>query len=304
MPTHGSQSMRLDAVKPEGNGYQTPYTFEVVRTGDPHSTAKLGYYVTGAGQSPADAADFGGGFPRGELKFSPHEMREVLVVNVGGDREPESDESFTVAIFPKWHGSNSIVKSSARGTIVNDDFVADLSITKNDCLAAAVPGTELTYTVVVANDGPCDVWGANVRDLFPSQLLNVSYSSTVTRGHASGHSSDSSGEARKIYDSVYMSVGSEITYTVTGTIDPAATGWIENTATVQLPWGLRDGDPDNNTSTDRTELQPRYDLQIAVSDTLDTAVPGQTTSIYTIVVTNSGPSLRGMPASTISIPIH
>ena len=39
----------LDAVKPEGNGYQTPYTFEVVRTGDPHSTAVLGYRVTGAG---------------------------------------------------------------------------------------------------------------------------------------------------------------------------------------------------------------------------------------------------------------
>ena len=90
-----------------------------------------------------------------------------------------------------------------------------------------------------------------------------------------------------------MAVGSQITYTVTGTIDPTATGWIENTATVQLPGGLRDGDPDNNISTDRTELQPRYDLQITVSDTLDTAVPGQTTSVYTIVVTNSGPSFAG-----------
>ena len=280
----------LDAVKPEGNGYQTPYTFEVVRTGDPHSTARLEYYVTGAGQSPADAADFGGGFPQGELKLSPHEMRKLLVVNVGGDLEPELDESFVVEIFPKWHGHDRIVTSTARGTILNDDFAADLSITKNDCLASAVPGTELTYTVVVSNDGPCDVWGATVRDLFPSQLVNVSYSSTITRGHASGNSSDASGDARKIHDSVYMSVGSEITYTITGTIDPAATGWIQNTATVQLPWGLRDSDLDNNTSTDRTELQPRYDLQIKVSDRLETAVPGQTASVYTIVVANSGPS--------------
>ena len=44
---------------------------------------------------------------------------------------------------------------------------ADLSITKTDGAANAVPGTPITYTIVATNNGPSDAPGANVVDTPP-----------------------------------------------------------------------------------------------------------------------------------------
>src|SRR5262249_19532138 len=45
---------------------------------------------------------------------------------------------------------------------------ADLSVTKTDGVASAVPGTATTYTIVVSNNGPSAVTGASVSDLLPA----------------------------------------------------------------------------------------------------------------------------------------
>ncbi|MCP4660378.1 MAG: DUF11 domain-containing protein, partial [bacterium] len=47
---------------------------------------------------------------------------------------------------------------------------ADLAVTKDDGRTAAVVGEELTYDIVVANNGPIDVFGAEVGDPFPPEL--------------------------------------------------------------------------------------------------------------------------------------
>ncbi|HZP14217.1 MAG TPA: hypothetical protein VFA96_00225, partial [Nocardioides sp.] len=48
--------------------------------------------------------------------------------------------------------------------------------------------------------------------------------------------------------------GETITYTATGTIDPAATGTLSNTATVTAPAGWTDSPTDNNSATDTDSL--------------------------------------------------
>ena len=221
-----------------------------------------------------------------------HDTRKLVSVNVLGDLISEQDEGFKVWIAPKHSDSHHLVITSptAHGVILNDDFNADLSISKNDRAEWAVPGTALTYTVVVSNSGPTDVSNATVTDVFPTALNHVRYTSQVTQGSASGNTSDTSGTAERIKDRVFLSAGSQITYTITGTIDPAARGELRNTATVEAPAWICDTNPANNESTDVTRLRPEVDLQITKTDNRSGAVPGLTQLTYTIVVTNAGPS--------------
>jgi uncharacterized repeat protein (TIGR01451 family) len=162
---------------------------------------------------------------------------------------------------------------------------ADLSITKTDGVATEVPGTTATYTIVVTNNGPSNVTGASVGDTFPATLTGVTFTS-VASGGATGNTASGSGN---INDTVNMPAGSSITYSATGTIDPAATGSLVNTATVAAPGGVTDPTPGNNSATDTDTLTPQSDLAITKTDGVTSKVPGTTTT-YTIVVSNNGPS--------------
>lgn len=133
-----------------------------------------------------------------------------------------------------------------------DDIVlmADLSITKDDGVTSVMQGDALTYMIVVSNAGPLDVTGASVADTFPSNLTNVSFTSTADGG-ATGNTANGTGD---ISDNVDMPVGSTITYTVMATVAGDATGTIDNTATVDAPAGVTDPDLDNNTATDSDDI--------------------------------------------------
>src|SRR5206468_589877 len=85
---------------------------------------------------------------------------------------------------------------------------------------------------------------------------------------------------------VDLPAGASATFSVTATIDPAATGQLVNTASVSVPAG--DSTPDNNTAHDTDTLMPQVDVGVTKDDGTTTAVPGQGTT-YTIVVTNTGP---------------
>ncbi len=86
-----------------------------------------------------------------------------------------------------------------------------------------------------------------------------------------------------------MSVGSSVTYTVTGTVNPAATGTITNTASVAVPAGVEDTNPANNNAVDVDTLQPEVELSVTKTDNRATVRPGEQVT-YSIVVTNQGPS--------------
>ncbi len=164
---------------------------------------------------------------------------------------------------------------------------ADLSITKTDNKTTVVPGTSDTYTIVVTNTGPSAVTGATVADTFPATFTGVTYTAVATGG-ATGFTASGSGNINDT--AVNMPVGSTVTYTVTGTVSAAATGSLVNTATVTTPQGVTDPTPANNTATDTDTLTPQADLSITKTDNKTLVVPG-TTDSYTIVVTNSGPSV-------------
>jgi uncharacterized repeat protein (TIGR01451 family) len=148
-----------------------------------------------------------------------------------------------------------------------------------------VPGTSTSYTIVVTNNGPSSVTGASVGDSMPAAITSATYTA-VASGGATGFTASGSGS---IGDTVNLPAGSTITYTVTANIGAGATGTLTNTATVSAPGGATDPSLANNTATDSDTVTPQADLAISKTDGVASVTAGTSTT-YTIVVTNNGPS--------------
>ncbi|MEZ6118806.1 MAG: SdrD B-like domain-containing protein [Pirellulaceae bacterium] len=161
----------------------------------------------------------------------------------------------------------------------------DLTISKTNNRTQVVPGDVLTYEIVVTNNGPSAVTGALVEDTFISDLINPSFTSTST-GTVTGNTTSGSGD---ISDSVNMTPGSSITYTVIGTVGPNALNSFSNTATVTAPDGVTELDDSNNTAIDPDVVNAQADLAITKTDGVTQVSPGDQVT-YTIVVSNAGPS--------------
>jgi uncharacterized repeat protein (TIGR01451 family) len=159
---------------------------------------------------------------------------------------------------------------------------SDLSITKTDGVATATPGTTTTYTIVVGNAGPSDAIGAGVTDTVPGSLSGVTWTCVP-----SGAASCPAGGSGSIAAVVDVPVGDAVTFTLTGTIDPAAIGQIVNTAAVAAPPGAFDPVIADNVATDADVLVPLADIAVTKSNGVATIVPGTATT-YTIVVSNLG----------------
>jgi len=173
---------------------------------------------------------------------------------------------------------------------------ADLAVTKTDGQATAVPGQAVTYTLVVTNAGPDAASGATVSDTPPASLGSV----TWTCSASAGSSCPASGSG-PISHTVNVAVGGALTYSLTGTIDPAATGSLANTATVTAPLGVSDPNLGNNSATDTDTLTPQADLALVKSDSPDPVGSGAPL-LYTIQVTNLGPSASSGMTVTDTLP--
>ena len=160
---------------------------------------------------------------------------------------------------------------------------ADLAITKT-LTGAAVPGLATTYTIVVTNLGPSPVIGASVTDVFPLALVAPAWTCAADAGSSCAAASGSGNLAT----TVTLEAGDRATFLVTGLIASGATGLLENTATIAAPAGTVDGVTANNTATSSVPLAPSAALQITKAGPVN-ALAG-TNIVYTITVTNAGPS--------------
>jgi uncharacterized repeat protein (TIGR01451 family) len=164
---------------------------------------------------------------------------------------------------------------------------ADLSVTMTDGQVSAVPGTSDTYTITVSNNGPSAVTGASIADALPAGVTAATWMATGNSGggSVSGPTSGSGAMAT----TVNLPVGASVTFSLTATIDPSATGSLTNTVTVSPPVGTTDSSPTNNSATDSDTLTPQADLSITNSDGVAAVFPGASIT-YNIVVHNAGPS--------------
>ncbi|MCH8148014.1 MAG: NF038122 family metalloprotease [Planctomycetes bacterium] len=124
--------------------------------------------------------------------------------------------------------------------VIGYELVGNIpSSVEADLRIAADTGFAVTYTVVVANDGPDAVSGATVANQVPGPIGDITWTCV-----ASGGATCSSVGTGQINDIVNLPVGSSITYTVNAIVVGA-----DNVASVAPPAGVNDPDLNNNTNT-------------------------------------------------------
>ena len=149
-----------------------------------------------------------------------------------------------------------------------------LEMTKDLVSGPPVPGESVTWDVTVTNTGPSTAREVVVTDSLPPSVTNVA---TTTPG--------CSVDGRDVScDLGSLPVGSA-TITITGDLDEAFVGDLENTATVTSPT-----DPDSPVEATSSETaRPDADLSLVKTASPDPVEAG-TPLTYTLVVSNAGPS--------------
>jgi uncharacterized repeat protein (TIGR01451 family) len=160
-----------------------------------------------------------------------------------------------------------------------------MSVTKTDGSPTYEPGGSTTYTIVVTNNGPSFVTGATVTDIFPAAIT----SATWTAAYAGAGSTGPASGTGNIDTLVNLAAHGTATFTVIAAIDPNAAGDLVNTDSAVNPAGTTDPNSSNNSATDTDTAAPVADLSVTKTDGNIGYQPGTTTT-YTIVVTNNGPS--------------
>src|SRR5262245_7300948 len=194
--------------------------------------------------------------------------------------------------------NNSATDADTAGTAQ-----VDLVITKTDGQASYVPGRPLTYVITVTNAGPSTASGVSIADTVPAAITGVVVSCTPGGTALCGANGSSGNNVSFTGATVPPGGANALTLTVTGTVDPAATGTLTNTAMWTAGAGSTDTNPANNSATDADTLgAAQVDLAITKTDGQASYVPGAPIT-YTITVTNAGPSAAtGFSVSDLAPP--
>ena len=135
----------------------------------------------------------------------------------------------------------------------------DLGITKTDGATTYTPGNPITYTVVVNNAGPSNATGVSIADAVPAAITGVTVNCVAT-GTASCGANASAGNAVSFTGvSIDAGAANYLTITASGTVNPATTGDLVNTATVAAGAGQTDPTPGNNSATDTDSMASIFD---------------------------------------------
>jgi uncharacterized repeat protein (TIGR01451 family) len=164
---------------------------------------------------------------------------------------------------------------------------ADLEITKTDGSDSIFVGENLTYTITVTNNGPDDALNVAVRDTFPKELEQISWSASGSE-NASGFETSGNGDIND--GNIQLLNGDSVSYTVSAIVGQSVSAgtFLSNTADVRDLVAL-DPLPDNNVATDDdTEIFRLADLVIIKNDSRSSVSPGSELT-YEIRVTNNGP---------------
>lgn len=163
-------------------------------------------------------------------------------------------------------------------TVVPVVTSADLSITKADDVDPVTPGTDLTYTLVVMNNGPSGATGVAITDPLPAGTSFVS---------ADGGGLEAGGTVTWAVGA--LANGATSTVHVTVHVDPSRSTPLSNTASVA------GAQPDPISSNDSATEPTAVNSVVATADlritkTAAASIPLGSNLVYTITVTNGGPS--------------
>ena len=150
----------------------------------------------------------------------------------------------------------------------------------------AVSGSEITYTVIVANAGPSNAVQTVITDLVPSNVKNVSWTSTKTgAANITAGGTGTNNNNVNLTADIPAGAGNEVTITIKGTIDPGYVGQLINNS-VATP--SESGNPPVTSENVTTNVTNKSGLTITKSG--PSVVDAGGTVQYSIELSNEGPS--------------
>lgn len=175
-------------------------------------------------------------------------------------------------------------------TVIDPVINTDLGIFKAVDNASPNENDSIVYTVMVTNHGPEDVTGVEITDALPGSLSYVS--NAVTQG--------SYNDGTGIWSLGDLVVAESATLEITATVDPGTAGdSITNTATITSLEQVDSNPLNDEASAELTVVG----VDIALTKTVNEPIPYEEQSIvYTIVVTNEGPSTATGVSVTDQLP--
>ncbi len=225
------------------------------------------------------SADHGGTTMAGTVTWSLGDINPAatvtltLVVKVDPARTTDLSNTATVSSTTTdlTLGNNSVAETTAVITR------ADVSITKADSVDPVIAGNNLTYTIVVTNNGPSVAPSVSVSDAVPAgtSFVSADHGGTNSAGTVTWSLGD-------------FNPTDTVTLTLVVKVDPARTASLSNTATVTST--TADPTLGNNSATETTAVITRADVSITKADSVDPVIAGNNLT-YTTVVTNNGPSV-------------
>jgi len=178
--------------------------------------------------------------------------------------------------------------SSTVPSVPTADVVAEKTL-KDPSKTTFAAGEEVVYLITVKNNGPDTAKAVNIKDTAPAGTTITQWTATVTSGVVKLPNANGTGDLDETIDS--LPVGAIVIYEVTVKTPPDFTGSLKNVAVVTS--GTNDPDPTcpdctapdmpSGTSADIVVVKKLKD------ETQTMYTPGEAV-VYTIVITNNGPS--------------
>jgi len=161
---------------------------------------------------------------------------------------------------------------------------ADVAVTKNGSPATVAAGSNVTWTIVVTNNGPNDASTVTMTDALPA---NTTFVSLNQSGPAFNCTTPAAGANGPVTCTIAtLTNGSSTTFTLVAKTDPLTpAGTLSNTATVASTSPF-DPTPGNNTATSQTTVA-LVDLSLTKTLSPGPYVAGQPVT-FTLTVTNNG----------------
>jgi uncharacterized repeat protein (TIGR01451 family) len=174
------------------------------------------------------------------------------------------------------------------GPVGAQPATADVSVIKVDSPDPVAAGANLTYTIIIVNEGPSAAQGVTLLDTVPAGTTFVSVSQTM--GPAFSCTTPAVGGTGQVTCQIAtLANAAVVMFTVVVHVDPTAAvgSSIGNLAQV---FAGNDTDQGNNTALALTAVaEAQADVAVTKSDAPDPVVAGADLT-YTINVTNIGPS--------------
>ena len=181
--------------------------------------------------------------------------------------------------------------NTSEQTVVNLPPGADLSVSKSDLVDPVTVGNNISYNIIVTNNGPAIAENVILTDNLPSGVAFVS--AKPDQGSCS--------ESNDVVTCNLGNINNSGGVNVTIIVSTSSTGLIINNASVTS--STTDSNANNNSTSEQTTVSEisQADLSVSKNDTIDPVTIGDNVT-YIITVSNNGPATAQNVVLTDNLP--